>query len=623
MSMPKTTVGPKVPGEGFAVADAAQRDQVCRWLDGLRAGFAMGDHNVLASMLVADGVWRDVLALTWNLHTYYGRDQVRTALKNMLSSADVRDIELDESVPPRPVERGGVAAIEALFRFSTDAGSGRGVVRIAPDSGLALNVMTSLQELHLYPEAQRETSDHATRFGGPNWLDRRKAAAAYADRDPAVLIVGGGQAGIALAARLNRLAVDTLVVDRMERVGDNWRKRYHSLALHNEVWVNDLPFMPFPGHWPTYVPKDKLAAWFEAYVEAMEINFWTSTEFTCGHYDPLEQRWTVTVRQPGGERVLHPRHIVLATGVSGIANRPDVPGLDEFTGPVVHSSAFGDGNEHAGKRVVVLGSGNSGHDVAQELHACGAEVTLVQRSPITVASVGPDRAGRVYSLYGEGPTTEDCDLINVSVPYSVLRRSFQIITRQLAELDGGLHERLRAVGFRIDHGDDGTGFQMKYLRRGGGYYLDVGCSDLIARGEVKLVQNSAIDRFVDGGLRFTDGTEQKVDAVVLATGYKPQQELVRVLFGDEVADRVGPVWGYDDEGELRSMWRRTPQEGLWFTAGSLAQCRIYSRFLALQIKACELGLISRSNDRGSSRGELRPQDLADVPGALVVEPVSA
>jgi cation diffusion facilitator CzcD-associated flavoprotein CzcO len=621
--MATTTAGPTVPGEGFTVADAAQRDQVCRWLDGLRTGFAMGDHNAIASMIAVDGVWRDVLALTWSLHTYYGRDQIRSALKDAASSAEVRDIELDESVPPRPVERGGITAVEALFRFSTDAGFGRGVVRIAPDSGLALNVMTSLQELHQCPESQRDTSDHATRFGGPNWLDRRQAAVAYKDRDPTVLIVGGGQAGISLAAHLNRLAVDTLIVDRMERVGDNWRKRYHSLALHNEVWVNHLPFVPFPAHWPTYVPKDKLAGWFESYVETMEINFWTSTEFTGGSYDPVEQRWTVTVRQPGGERVLHPRHVVLATGVSGIPNRPAIAGLDEFTGPVVHSSAFGDGGEHAGKRVVVLGSGNSGHDVAQELHACGAEVTLVQRSPITVASVGPDRAGRVYSLYGEGPSTEDCDLINVSVPYSVLRRSFQIITRQLAELDSGLHDRLRAVGFRIDHGDDGTGFQMKHLRRGGGYYLDVGCSDLIARGEVKLLQNSAIDQFIDGGLRLTDGTERNVDAVVLATGYQPQQELVRVLFGDEVADRVGPIWGHDDQGEMRSMWRRTPQEGLWFTAGSLAQCRIYSRYLALQIKACELGLISRSDDGHTSCGELRPQDLADLPAALVDEPVSA
>jgi cation diffusion facilitator CzcD-associated flavoprotein CzcO len=621
--MATTTAGPTVPGEGFPVADAAQRDHVCRWLDGLRAGFAMSDHNAIAGMVAVDGVWRDVLALTWSLHTYFGRDQIRSAFKDALSSAEVREIELDESVPPRPVERGGVTAIEALFRFSTDAGFGRGVVRIAPDSGLALNVMTSLQELHQCPESQRETSDHATRFGGPNWLDRRKAALAYEDRDPTVLIVGGGQAGIALAARLNRLAVDTLVVDRMERVGDNWRKRYHSLALHNEVWVNHLPFVPFPAHWPTYVPKDKLAGWFESYVETMEINFWTSTEFTGGRYDPVEQRWTVVVRQPGAERVLHPRHVVLATGVSGIPNVPPVAGLDEFTGPVVHSSAFGDGAEHAGKRVVVLGSGNSGHDVAQELHACGAEVTLVQRSSITVASVGPDRAGRVYSLYGEGPSTEDCDLINVSVPYSVLRRSFQIITRQLAELDSGLHDRLRAVGFRIDHGDDGTGFQMKYLRRGGGYYLDVGCSDLIARGEVKLLQNSAIDQFIDRGLRLTDGTERDVDAVVLATGYQPQQELVRVLFGDEVADRVGPIWGHDDQGEMRSMWRRTPQQGLWFTAGSLAQCRIYSRFLALQIKACELGLISHSDDGHPSGGELRPRDLADLPDALVDEPVSA
>ncbi|OLT23124.1 hypothetical protein BJF78_07030 [Pseudonocardia sp. CNS-139] len=608
---------------GSRAADPDPGERAARWIAAVGAAFAGADHDAVAELLVADGAWRDLLALTWGLHTYYGTDQVRSMLKETLPTARVTDVELDDSVAPRPVRRGGVPAIEALFRFSTDAGHGRGVVRIDPGSGLALTVMTSLQELHGFPDSRRATSDHSTRFGGPNWLDRREAAAGYADTDPVVLVVGGGQAGLALAARLGRLDVDTLVVDRMNRVGDNWRRRYHSLTLHNEVWVNHLPFLPFPDHWPTYVPKDKLAGWFEAYVEAMEINFWPSTEFLGGAYDPAEQRWTVRVRRDGAERVLRPRHVVLATGVSGIPNLPAVPGLDDFAGPVVHSGAFVDGTAYAGKRVTVLGSGNSGHDVAQELHACGAAVTMVQRSPTTVVSVGPDAAGRVYALYGEGPSTADCDLITTSVPYSLLRRSYQIVTRQLAELDRGLHDRLRAAGFRIDHGTDGTGFQMKYLRRGGGYYLDVGCSGLIADGGIELLQSAAIDRFVAGGVRLTDNTERPADAVVLATGYKPQQELVRVLFGDELADRVGPVWGYDDEGELRNMWRRTGQEGLWFTAGSLAQCRIYSRFLALQIKACETALIPRSDDGRAPRGELRPQDVVDLPDALLGEEATA
>ncbi|WP_424810035.1 flavin-containing monooxygenase [Rhodococcus sp. 27YEA15] len=599
------------------------REIATTWIERFRDAMVAGDGDAAADLIDPDGAWRDVLALTWDLHTYYGDVQVRAGLSSSLPLVQVTALELDESVPPRLVARGGISAIEALFTMDTADGRARGVVRLVPTSesadapARALNVMTSLQELSGYPDSRRLESDHSKRFGGTNWLDRRISSVEYEDREPAVVIVGGGQAGIALAARLGQQGVDTLVVDRMDRVGDNWRNRYHSLTLHNEVWVNHLPFIPFPDTWPTYVPKDKLAGWFEAYVESLEINFWTGTEFTGGSYDAAEQRWTVTVERRGVKRTLRPRHVVLATGVSGIPNLPAVPGLDGFAGDVVHSGRFTDGTGYAGKHVVVLGSGNSGHDVAQELHACGARVTMVQRSATTVVSVGPDAAGRVYSLYGEGPSTEDCDLITVSVPYPLLRRSYQHVTKKLAELDAPLIQSLESAGFRVDYGSDGTGFQMKYLRRGGGYYLDVGCSSLIAGKEIALLQNSDIERFAPTGIRLTDGSELAADAVILATGYKPQQELVRSLFGDDVADRVGPVWGYDEEGELRNMWKRTDQDGLWFTAGSLAQCRIYSKFLALQIKACEIGRISVSRDETIPRGEIRASDIDDVAGALV------
>jgi putative flavoprotein involved in K+ transport len=344
----------------------------------------------------------------------------------------------------------------------------------------------------------------------------------------------------------------------------------------------------------------------------MEINFWMRTEFVGGAYDPDRGEWRVRVRRDGTERELRPRHVVLATGVSGIPNLPDLPGLDEFSGPALHSSAYRNGVRFAGKRVLVVGSGNSAHDVAQDLHASGAAVTMVQRRPTTVVSVGPDDAGRVYALYREGPATEDCDLINISVPYPMLRRSYQLITAELARRDEELIAGLERAGFQVDFGEGGTGFQMKYLCRGGGYYFNVGCSDLIVEGAVKVLQSSALVTFRPGGAQLIDGTELEFDAVVLATGYRPQQELVRRLFGDDVADRVGPVWGFDDEGELRNMWKRTGQDGLWFTAGSLAQCRIFSRFLALQIRACEDRLIEPSLDLDVPSGVLRPEDLVDI-----------
>jgi hypothetical protein len=271
--------------------------------------------------------------------------------------------------------------------------------------------------------------------------------------------------------------------------------------------------------------------------------------------------------------------------VSSIPSTPDVPGLDAFGGAIMHSGARTDGAHWKGKKALVLGSGTSGHDAAQELYSNGADVTLIQRSPTYVVSL--KEAQSVYAIYSEGIPFEDCDLLATSFPYPVLQRSYQISTAQGRGVDKALLDGLAARGFRLHFGEDETGFQMMYLRRGGGYYFNVGCSDLIVSGAIGLLQFSDIESFVKKGARLRDGRIVPADLLVLATGYKGQQDAVRLYLGDEIADRVGPVWGFDEGGELRNMWRETAQRGLWFTAGSLAQCRIFSRYLAIQIKARE------------------------------------
>jgi putative flavoprotein involved in K+ transport len=286
---------------------------------------------------------------------------------------------------------------------------------------------------------------------------------------------------------------------------------------------------------------------------------------------------------------MRPRHIVMATGVSGIPNVPDIPALKNFTGQVMHSSRYDDGENFGGKRALVIGTGNSGHDIAQDLHSSGAAVTLVQRSPTLVTNIEPS-AQLAYAAYNEG-ALEDNDLIATSMPLALARRSHQMITEQSKKLDQPLLGGLEQAGFRLDYGEDNTGWQFKYLTRGGGYYFNVGCSDLVASGAIKLKQFADIDTFVAEGARLKSGEMLTADLIVLATGYRPQEELVRKLFGDAVTERIGPIWGFGGGQELRNMYMRTPQPGLYFIAGSLAQCRINSRYLALQIKAIEEGLL--------------------------------
>ncbi|HET7366146.1 MAG TPA: NAD(P)/FAD-dependent oxidoreductase [Burkholderiales bacterium] len=570
------------------------------WLARFEHALGAGDAAALAALFRADSHWRDVLAFSWRIRTLSGAQAIATQLTLEAPRVRASCLRTDPArTAPRHATRAGAKCVEAIFRFETAAGRGSGLLRFLAESNddppRAWTLLTTLEELRGHEERvgpRRPTGQSYSRdFSGPNWLDLRRASLAYKDRDPAALIVGGGQAGLSIGARLKALGVDALIVDRWPRAGDNWRRRYHALTLHNQVHVNHLPYLPFPPTWPVYIPKDMLASWFEAYVEALELNYWTGTELTGGRFDDREQRWSVTLKQHDGTvREMQPRHVILATGVSGIPNLPHIPSLSSFRGTVLHSSAYTDGEAWRGKRALVIGTGNSGHDITQDLHSRGATVTLAQRSPTLIVNIEPS-AQLVYGLYSEGPPLEDCDLITASVPLALARKSHQLATAHARDLDRPLLEQLERKGFRLDFGEDDTGWQFKYLTRGGGYYFNVGCSDLLVEGKVRLLQFGDIARFVADGAQLTSGEQVPADLIVLATGYKGQEALVEKLFGAEIAQRVGPVWGFGDGEELRNMFQRTPQSGLWFIAGSFAQCRIYSKYLALQIKAAEAGLI--------------------------------
>lgn len=568
-----------------------------RWLRDFEKALGAPGGEALEALFRPDAHWRDLVAFTWDVRTYSGARKIAETLQPAAVSQGARGFAVDPArTPPRWVTRAGEAVVEIFFRFETDCARSRGVVRLQLQGSepKAWTLSTETDEFKGHEESvgsRRPRGEAYSRdFRGPNWLDRRLASAAYSGRDPAVLIVGGGHAGLSIAARLKQLDVDALIVDREARIGDNWRTRYHALTLHNQVQVNHFPYLPFPSTWPTYIPKDKLANWFEAYVEILELNFWTGAELASAGYDEKARTWAATLRMAdGGTRVLHPRHIVMATGVSGIPNRPEIPILEGFGGSVIHSHDYGEAAEWSGRDVIVIGTGTSGHDISQDLHSNGANVTLVQRRPTLVLNIEPS-AQLPYALYNEGLPLEECDQVVTSTPLALMRRSHTMLAEQAREMDKPLTDALERKGFRIDV-EDKTGWQFKYLERGGGYYFNVGCSELIAAGKVRLAQFAEIDTFAAGGARMKDGSMIPAELVVLATGYLGMEHLVRRLFGDAVAGRVGPIWGFDEERqELRNMWMRTGQEGLWFIAGSFAQARIYSKFLALQIKANEEGL---------------------------------
>ena len=369
--------------------------------------------------------------------------------------------------------------------------------------------------------------------------------------------------------------------------------------LHDPVWYDHLPYVPFPPHWPIFTPKDKLAEWFEAYAKLLELNVWTQTNLESASWDGSKRQWTVNLERKKADgttekRTLHPRHVVQATGHSGEMSFPQIKGMEGFKGDrLCHSSQFKGANSNSeGKKAIVVGCCNSGHDIAQDFYEHGYDVTIVQRSSTYVMSSKAGLDVLLGGLYEEGgPDTEDADLIFMSIPNAMLKRLHVDATKEIKKRDAELLAGLEKAGFKLDDGPDEAGFFMKYFQRGGGYYIDVGASQLIIDGKIKVKQGQEITEVKPHGLLFTDGTELEADEIVFATGYQNMRGTARKIFGDEIADQLNAVWGFDNEGELRTMWRKTGHPGFWFFGGNLALCRYFSRMLALQIKAMEEGIM--------------------------------
>jgi len=439
-------------------------------------------------------------------------------------------------------------------------------------------------------------ADHGQRPGRVYFQDRQRST------DPFVAIIGGGQGGMALGARLEHTGVPYVVLDSHPRAGDAWRTRYPSLNLHDPVWCDHMPFIPFPATWPVFTPRDKMADWLEMYVKAMDLNYWSSSRVGSARREG--DKWTVEVDRAGEKVVLTPEHLVFATGMSGYPTVPKFPGADGFLGEQFHSSKYQGGKAYSGRRAVVIGSNTSAHDICQDLWEQGCEVTMVQRSSTMVVSTKSVLHHAWSPLYSQealarGITHEFADWIYSTNPYSQQWPKWKKVTEMMREEDAELYAGLEARGFLLNFGVEGGGMFAKSACEGGGFYIDVGASGLIADGKIGLRSGQGVSKVDPDALVLESGERLPCDVLVYATGYGSMNNFVADIVSPEVADKVGKCWGLGAgtkkdpgpwEGELRNMWKPTAQEGLWFQGGNLAQSRHYSRFLALQLQGRYLGL---------------------------------
>ncbi|KAI0150695.1 hypothetical protein GGR57DRAFT_513996 [Xylariaceae sp. FL1272] len=492
-------------------------------------------------------------------------------------------VDIDNSAPdhgPRVVDLrpdGSVKGIQFFTIVTNKWGSGRGLVRLVSQSGewKIWTCFTSTDELAGHEEAlgpnRADGVQHGTQAGRKNWLERRKAEVNFEGKDPDVLIIGCGQAGLTVHARLKMLQVSALTIDRSENIGDNWRNRYHQLVLHDPIWYDHFPYIEFPKFWPVFTPKDKLADFLKSYADMLELNVWNSTELESSTWDSEKKQWTVVLKlkQKDGTvetRTMHPKHIIQATGHSGKKSYPDFKGMETFKGDVLcHSSEFRGAKKDAkGRKAVVIGSCNSALDIAQDYFENGYDVTIIQRSSTAVMSSKATQELLLGSIYCEnGPPVEDGDILCWSTPQEVFKAVNADVNVLQEAHDREVLDGLNKAGFKTDRGPMDCGLWFKYLQRGGGYYIDVGTSQLIIDGKVKVEHGSGVAEILRDGLRLENGTELEADEIICATGYQNMRTATELIFGQDVASKVGNVWGFDKEGETRIMWRRSGHPGLW------------------------------------------------------------
>ncbi|KAK4928508.1 hypothetical protein LTR66_016224, partial [Elasticomyces elasticus] len=445
------------------------------------------DPHAFAELFLDYGVWRDKLSFTWDFRTFNFKEAILKAATDLLPQTKARNFNLLEPAPKVSRPYPDFSQLQFVLSFETEIVVASAVINavLTKNEGWKIYTMHTVAEsLKQFPE-QSAPDGHMT--GIISWESQR--AEAINTVDPEVLIIGGGQNGLAMAARLKVLGMDNLIIERSDEIGDIWRKRYEYLSLHFPHWPDSLPYFKYPQHWPTYTPAQKQALYMKWYASALELNVWTKSEVVKAEQD-AEGNWTVIINKQGETRTLHPKQLIMATSLCGVPSTPAIPGMTDFRGEIRHSSAHKSSRDYVGKKVCVVGTSSSGFDTAYECARLGIDVTMLQRSPTYVMSLthsvprmlggyAPDKNGNI-------PDTEVQDRLNFSMPVGPGEELAKRTAKDLEDLDKPLLEALNARGLRTWRGQRDTGNATLSLTRNGGFYFDAGACDEIINGNIKV-----------------------------------------------------------------------------------------------------------------------------------------
>ncbi|KAK7225433.1 hypothetical protein V2G26_013436 [Clonostachys chloroleuca] len=547
-----------------------------------------GDAQAFTDLFLEYGVWRDKLSYTWDFRTFNFQPAILRAASDLFPQTKARNFGFLAPAPKVDRPYPDYAQLQFVVSFETEIVKASAVVNaVFTKEGWKIYTMhTVAEELLQFPELP-PADGHMT--GLISWEKQR--AQDVDSANPEILIIGGGQNGLAMAARLKALGIDNLIIEKDE-IGDIWRKRYEYLSLHFPHWPDALPYFPYPKGWPTYTPAQKQGLYMQWYASALDLNIWTKSTVIDAKQDE-EGNWTITINKEGKDtRVLHPKQLIVATSLCGLPSMPAVPGMKDFKGEIRHSTAHD--SSRGFKKVCVVGTSSSGFDTAFDCSRRGIEVTLLQRSPTYVMSL-THSVPRVLGAYAPDPKTgnlpvlEEQDRLFFSTPVGPGEELSRRNAKVLEGLDKPLLDALNARGLRTWRGQRSTGNATLGQTRNGGFYFDAGACEHIINGKIK-VEPGYIESFTEDKVILNGGRERDFDLVVFATGFTNTIESIRGILGEEIASKVGPIWGIDEEGEVKTAFRESGVKNLWITVGFLPLTRYVSKLIALRLKALKEGI---------------------------------
>ncbi|KAK5327269.1 hypothetical protein LTR93_002653 [Exophiala xenobiotica] len=568
-----------------------------------------------ASVFTTDALWRDVLTLTGSLRTFYGANKIFEVWKTLTEKGRPKHFRYLQS-SAREVRLGEAQWIEGIFSFEVDEAPARvckAILSLVPtqDGQWQIWILrTVIYRLQNHPSVDKMA------LASGAVADTKSVQSTEADSvDFDCAVVGGGQAGLSVAGRLQSQGVKYVLLEKNAQVGDSWKTRYKSTKSH-------LPFdRTFPPHYPQYLSKDDLAQgyldWAKKYgiVSSCAIadasshligeqNAWLSTTVVSGQWYEDQQRWSLNLLRNGERKNIMATHLVMAVGAGcQIPTMPTYPGVERFRGKIVHSADYTSSEGWQGKHGIVVGTANTGgpinkqqpqsctltyfggtaHDVAEDMAAADmASVTMVQRSPTYVLPAEYYTKVQNMSYNPETPT-ELADQMGLTNPLALSRLVSMFILNGMAKAEPERFDDLEKAGFKvIRYGD----IIYQVFDRFGGHYMDVGASAKISKGLIKVKSDALPLQYTGDGIKFTDGTELKADLIVFATGFVGSMKVaIHDLLGSDVAERIDDFWGVNEEGEIRGAFKPSGHPNLWMHGGTCIHARYMSRFIALQVRA--------------------------------------